>query len=100
MREIKATNIMHVFICVNEKVKKDSCSPTISSLDYYEIKRWARETAKIVPEVFITKTGCIGFCNPVGGTIAIYPQKKFFFEIESIEEIKKVILDEYKSIKS
>ena len=99
MREVKTTNIMHVFICVNERESKDSCAPTISLNDYSQLKKWAKDEG-LVPNIFITKTGCLGFCNPVGGTIVIYPQKKFFFEIQNLDEIKKLILEEYNKIKS
>jgi (2Fe-2S) ferredoxin len=90
---------MHVIICINEKEKKNSCSPTISINDYLEIKKWAKEN-KLIPEIFITKSSCIGFCNPVGGVIAIFPQMKYYFEIEDLESIKKIIIEEYNNIKN
>lgn len=34
----------------------------------------------------MTKTKCLGFCNPVGTTIAVYPEKKIFTEV-GLEEV-------------
>ncbi len=90
MKEIKTENKLHVFVCVNERINKDSCSHTISQKDFYELKKWAKEEG-LIPNIFITKTGCLGFCNPIGGCIAIYPNKKFYSEIKSIDEIKEII---------
>ena len=90
MKEIKTENKLHVFVCVNKRINKDSCSREISQKDFYELKKWAKEEG-LIPKIFITKTGCLGFCNPIGGCIAIYPQKKFYTEIKSVDEIKEII---------
>ena len=89
---------MHVFICINERKDRDACSPAITLDNFYEIKKWLREEG-LVPDVFCTKSKCLDFCNSKGGVVAIYPQKKFYKGLTSIDEIKKIILEEYEKVK-
>lgn len=97
MKQLEVLAKMQVFICVNEREIKSSCAPTISLENYVELKKWLREK-NLIKEIYLTKTGCLGFCNPIGGVISMWPQKKLFTEIESIEEIKTIILKEYNEL--
>lgn len=97
MKEFKSTCKLHVFICVNEKENKPSCSPKISTETFREIKQWLI-TEKLVQDIYCNRTHCLGFCNPDGGVMVIYPQGKYFIGIQSIEEIKEIIIAEYTKI--
>lgn len=87
---------MHVFICINEQINdpKPSCAPRITEEDVKEIKLWLHQQGH-TKDIFCTKTKCLGFCNPEGSVICIWPQRKFF-KVQNKEEIKELIQKEFK----
>ena len=58
-----------------------------------ELKQWIREQG-LTNEIYCTKASCLGFCNPEGGVLCIWPQGKFFKGIKLVAEIKAVIIEE------
>lgn len=92
---------MHVFICTNNKQEKGltgpSCGPHINREDYKAIKQWIVEQ-RLHQKIFVTRTHCQGFCNTQGAVISIYPQTKFFRGITSVQQIKDLIIQEYKNL--
>ncbi len=92
---------MHIFICVNDRSAKlnntmPSCAPTITSEMVKEVKEWIRAQGW-TSMIYCTKASCLGFCNPDGGVICIWPQGKFFKGLKSVTDIKEVILAEVES---
>ena len=87
-------NKKHIFICVNEKDEKnqDFCSKVGGSDVYIKFKEAVAERG-LISQVYVTRTRCLGFCNPVGPTVVIYPEGKWFTEVkeEDYEEIIKSI---------
>lgn len=93
---------MHVFICVNDRSNKPndpkpSCGPTITPEMVKEVKEWIRGQGW-TSIIYCTKASCLGFCNPEGGVMCIWPQGKFFKGITSVADIKEVILGEMKNV--
>ena len=79
----------HIFVCVNERqdVNKSACSK-VSGFEIF--RKLKEEVLKKGLNVWVTKTGCMGFCNDVGATVAVYPDKKLFTQVKE-EDIEKII---------
>lgn len=78
----------HIFVCVNEREGESCCS----SVSGFEIFKKLKQTIKEMGlgHIWVTKTGCMGFCNDVGATIAIYPDKKLFTQVKEAD-IPKIL---------
>lgn len=84
----------HIFVCVNERTDgRDCCAHVKGTEIFYELKRWAIENG-LASEVWVTKTGCLGFCNNVGANVVIYPEGTWFLQttMEELEKVKEAIL--------
>ncbi len=101
MKQFQSSAKIHVFICVNEREKKEgvkpSCSPSISTESFREIKQWILDE-KLMKDVYCNRTHCLGFCNNSGGVMVIYPSGKYYIGLKDVSEIKQIILDELKLI--
>lgn len=85
----------HVFVCCNEREPGRECCSAVNGKEiFYELKRWVMENG-LTQSIWVTKTGCLGFCNDVGATIVVYPDKKWFLKtrMEELEKVKKSILE-------
>ena len=50
----------------------------------YEIFRYLKDFVKakgLVGTVWVTRTGCLGFCNDEGATVVIYPDRRWFVKV-------------------
>lgn len=94
MEKLQRGNKIHTFVCVNDKQNPDKvdCAKHISLEQFNELKKWNRENH--FPNNLLTKTGCLGVCNPQGGVVAVYPSGNFYKGIISINEIKSIIEEE------
>lgn len=88
---------MHIFICTNDRSRtadtRPSCGPTITPEMVTEIKLWIRSLG-LTNQIYCTKASCLGFCNPEGGVLCIWPQGIFVKGVVSLEEIKDIIQQE------
>ena len=89
---------LHLFVCVNDRTcvagkTGPSCAPTINDNHVKEIKLWIREQG-LGSVVYCTKAKCLGFCNPNGGVVAVYPSGKFFTGVKSLDELKEIVQEE------
>ena len=83
----------HVLVCVNERTDGSDCCANVHGKEIFlELKKWAIQNSN--SDIWITKTGCLGFCNNIGTTIVIYPKKIWFMEttMKDIEKIKKALI--------
>ncbi len=94
VEKLQRGNKIHTFVCVNDKQNPDKpdCAQHISQEQFNELKLWNRQIH--FPNNLLTKTGCLGVCNPSGGVVAVYPSGNFYKGIQSINDIKKIIEDE------
>jgi (2Fe-2S) ferredoxin len=71
----------HVFVCCNERDDgRDHCA----KVGGWEIFRALKEHVKshgLASRVWVTRTGCLGFCNRVGATVVVYPDQKWFLHV-------------------
>jgi (2Fe-2S) ferredoxin len=96
MEKLQRGNKIHSFVCVNDKQnpEKSDCAEHISQEQFSELKMWNK--ANHFPNNLLTKTGCLGVCNPQGGVVVIYPSGNFYKGIKDIEQIKQIIENEIK----
>lgn len=83
----------HILVCVNEREEDKSCCKKVKG---YEIFRKLKDfviSNGFAKDIWVTKTGCLGFCNDVGTTIVVYPDKVWFMETteEDLEGIKEFV---------
>ena len=57
-----------------------------------KVKSWLRDEG--IKGVKCTKVKCLGFCNPEGGVVCVYPRGRFVKGVKSVEDIKKIINEE------
>lgn len=91
------THIKHIFVCVNEldNPEKDFCNKVGGSDIYFKLKEAVAQKG-LVGLVYITRTRCLGFCNPVGTTIAVYTKGgdgKWYHQVK-LEEVNTIIENE------
>ena len=89
---------LHIFVCVNDRTEiqgntTPSCGPRIKAEDVKEIKLWLREKGWTT-QVYCTKAKCLGFCDPDGSVAVVYPKGRFIKGIQSVEDLKQIILEE------
>ena len=94
MQQINQRPLKHILVCVNERPDRECCAKVKGMEIFNELKQWARSSG-LSSAVWVTKTGCLGFCNKEGTTIAIYPDQIWLKEakIGDLESIKQMILD-------
>jgi len=86
----------HVFVCVNERGPEKSCCTKVKGQEIFrQLKEFVINNG-LSNTIYVTRTGCLGFCNDVGTTIVVYPDKVWFMQTtpEDIEEIKEFIVKE------
>ena len=80
----------HIFVCVN---KRDDGRPCCANVDgefiFKELKQYVKGNG-MAGSVWVTKTGCQGFCNDVGTTVTIWPDGMIFSQVKK-EELDKII---------
>ncbi|MEK6822830.1 MAG: (2Fe-2S) ferredoxin domain-containing protein [Nanoarchaeota archaeon] len=70
---------VHVLVCCNERASGSCCS-AVGGIDIYRaLKQWVMERG-LARSVWVTRTGCLGFCNDVGVNVVIYPQGLWFLQ--------------------
>ena len=87
MKQIKGMNYkLHILVCVNKREKEEGkiCTPCCADVSgqeiYDQIKKFVKEN-NLTGIVWVTRTRCLGFCNTVGTTIVIYPDKVWLKEV-------------------
>ncbi len=94
---------VHLFVCINDRTHKGedampSCGPRITSDNLKQLKLWIREQG-LTQQVYCTKTQCLGFCNPESSVACVYPSGRFVKGIQTVEDLKQIILEEMKKQK-
>ena len=98
MQQIHQKPIKHILVCTNEREQgKDCCSYVEGYEIFRELKDWVKENG-LSSSVWVTRTGCLGFCNDMGTTIVLYPDQLWFKEVkkEELQKIKDFILNSIK----
>lgn len=90
MEEVKRECRKHVFVCTNQREVGKDCCAHVSGMEIFQKLKEYVITNGLVNKIWVTKTGCLGFCNNVGATVLIYPEKKIFKHV-TINEIPEII---------
>lgn len=81
MREFEVPRCeAHAFVCTNERTNgKDSCGP-IGGKELVDLLKARARAEGLSGTHWITRTGCLGFCNPEGAVIKVQrgPEAKWF----------------------
>ena len=95
MQQIPYKPLKHILVCTNEReTEKDCCSKVQGYEIFRELKDWVKAKG-LSSSVWVTRTGCLGFCNNIGATVVIYPDQLWFKEVkkEEVQKIKDFILE-------
>ena len=98
MQQINLRPLKHILVCTNERDDgRPFCSNTGSVEIYKELKEFVKQNG-LRNSIWVTRTGCLGFCNEVGATIVIYPDNLWFKEVkkEDLQKIKDLIMESVK----
>ena len=98
MQQIHNRPLKHILVCTNEREQEKECCSHVQGYEIFrELKDWVKLNG-LSSKIWITRTGCLGFCNNTGATIVIYPEQLWFKEVrkEETQKIKDFILDAIK----
>lgn len=61
-----------VFVCTNERPPEKTCCKKAGGMEFYQgLKQKVKESG-LHHSHWICRSGCLGFCNSVGTTVAIF----------------------------
>lgn len=95
MQQIHIRPLKHILVCTNEREQGKSCCSNVKGQEIYrELKDFVKENG-LRSVIWVTRTGCLGFCNDVGATVVIYPDQLWFREVkqDEVQKIKDFILE-------
>ena len=98
MQHINQRPLKHILVCTNERDGERECCSKVQGYEIFRhLKDWTKSNG-LAGSVWVTRTGCLGFCNSVGATIVIYPDQIWFKEVkmDEVQKIKELILDSIK----
>lgn len=84
---------IQVFVCTNERADGDCCASVHGMEIFRALKQWVREQG-LTQSVWVTRTGCMTFCNDTGTTVVIHPQNVWFTKVVmgDLAELEEQIL--------
>ena len=94
MQPITQRPLKHILVCTNEReTGKDCCSHVKGYEIFRELKDWVKANG-LSSSIWVTRTGCLGFCNNVGATIVVYPDQLWFNQVtkNDMQKIKELII--------
>ncbi len=85
-----------VFVCTNERPPEKACCHKVGGIDFYLKLKEKVKAEGLQNSHWISRSGCLGFCNSTGTTVAIFPrgkEPKMFSEVteEHFESIWKEV---------
>ena len=95
MQSINIKPLKHVLVCINEREHGKDCCAKVSGYEIFrELKDWTKANG-LAGSVWVTRTGCLGFCNNVGATVVIYPDQIWFKEVKlgEVQKIKDIVIN-------
>ena len=95
MQQITQRPLKHILVCTNERGQGESCCLNVKGQEIYrELKDFVKENG-LRSIIWVTRTGCLGFCNDLGATVVIYPDQLWFKEVkqDEVQKIKDFILE-------
>ncbi|MFM8314240.1 MAG: (2Fe-2S) ferredoxin domain-containing protein [Deltaproteobacteria bacterium] len=90
---------VQVLVCTNERPGGKSCCHKFGGQEFYLALKNRLKQEGLYDTHWVTRTGCLGFCNDVGTAVAIYRQNEptqWFNEVtaEDMDSLWKEIVRE------
>ncbi len=64
----------HIFVCTNERPEGKSCCKRVGGDVLFQTLKQRVRGSSLSGSCFVTRTGCLGYCNDVGSTVKIQSQ--------------------------
>lgn len=79
MQEVPSTCVLQFLVCVNERPPGGltSCGTASGRAVAARLRRIVR-TRGVLTQVWVTETGCLGWCHPSGVTVVVWPSGDTF----------------------
>jgi (2Fe-2S) ferredoxin len=61
-----------VFVCVNDRTPERVSCAKVGGLEFYQQLKEKVKISGLQNSHWITRTGCLGFCNSIGTTVAVF----------------------------
>lgn len=85
MKTIPPDYKKHILICTNHREDgRSSCQKIGGQELYLKLKEMVKQKSRS-QDIWVTRTGCLGFCNSIGPSVTIYCKDK---EVKWYNEIK------------
>lgn len=90
---------VQVLVCTNERPPEKTCCFKFGGQEFYLALKNRLKQEGLYDTHWVTRTGCLGFCNNIGTTVAIYRQNEptqWFNEVtpEDLDSVWKEIVRE------
>jgi (2Fe-2S) ferredoxin len=89
MKTLNINPQKHIIVCCNSRETEDCCQKVGGEQIYHKLKQYVKDKS-LVGRIWVTRARCLGFCNPIGTTIVIYPDKIWLTEVTE-EDLEKII---------
>lgn len=66
----------HIFVCTNERPEPKAACDRVGGKDFYLKLKARLKESPYVKTHFASRAGCLGYCNLVGCTVAVYFKNK------------------------
>jgi (2Fe-2S) ferredoxin len=63
---------VHVLVCTNERIPIKASCKKVGGQELYAALKQKLKDENLYDTHWITRTGCLGFCNEVGAVVTIY----------------------------
>ncbi|RAL22288.1 hypothetical protein DL240_10575 [Lujinxingia litoralis] len=85
--------LAHLLVCVNERHGSSlpSCANKDAEAIYQRLRDWI-EAHGMLSRIWLTRTGCLGWCHVQGTTVAIYPQN-IWYRALTLEDCDRLIAE-------
>ena len=67
---------VHVNVCTNDRPGPKPCCKNVGGQEFYQALKQKLKDTGLSATHWVTRTGCLGFCNDVGTTVTIHPKGK------------------------
>lgn len=85
---------LQVFVCTNLRENGKECCGNVRGMEIFRaLKDWVRDRG-LSRSVWVTRTGCMTFCNDVGSTLVIHPQNIWMSKVtlSDLPQVQEEIL--------
>lgn len=82
MKELKELACKkHVLVCVNQRDAGKECCASVGGEEIFQALKSFVAANNFTGTVWVTRVRCLGFCNAIGTTVVIYPDRRWFTNV-------------------